>query len=132
MKIKHISTPNAPLPVGHYSQAVVHNGLVYVSGRVAPDPATGDAQTASIEAQTEQVLKNIQAVLRAAGSDLDKVLKMTVYITDISLWDGFNKVYARVMGEHRPARAAVPIKELGGGLHIEIETIAATSVEEER
>jgi 2-iminobutanoate/2-iminopropanoate deaminase len=127
MEIKTVLTPNAPVPAGHYSQAVVYNGLVYVAGQLAIDPATGENILSSIEAQTEQALKNVAAILQAAGSDLSRVLKMTVYIADISLWSAVNAVYAQVMGEHRPARAIVPTKDLHYGFQIEIEAIAATN-----
>ena len=124
MGIKSILTPNAPTPGGHYSQAVVHNGLVYVSGQLPIDPKTGEKKLGSIEEQTEQTLENIRAILQAAGSDLNRVLKMTVYVSDISLWGKVNEVYARVMGDHRPARAVVPVKDLHHGFQIEIEAIA--------
>ncbi len=127
MEIKKIQTPNAPAPAGHYSQAIVHNGLVYVAGQVAIDPRTGERRIGSIEEQTEQALKNVGEILKAAGSDLGRVLKMTVYVSDISLWGRVNAVYARVMGDHRPARAVIPIKELANGLQIEIEAIAAVA-----
>jgi 2-iminobutanoate/2-iminopropanoate deaminase len=126
MDITTVSTPNAPAAGGHYSQAVVYNGLVFVAGQLAIDPETGTRLTGSIDEQTEQCLKNIGAILKAAGSDLSRVLKMTVYISDIELWSAVNAVYARVMGEHRPARAVVPVKELHYGFKIEIEAIAAT------
>ncbi len=112
MDITTVSTPNAPAPAGHYSQAVVYNGLIVVAGQLAIDPETGARLTGSIEEQTEQCLKNIGQILKAAGSDLTRVLKMTVYISDIELWSAVNAVYARVMGDHRPARAVVPVKEL--------------------
>ncbi len=125
MEIESVLTPNAPQPAGHYSQAVVHNGLIYVAGQLPIDPATGEKKAGPIEEQTEQTLANIRAILQAAGSDLDRVLKMTVYISDISLWGKVNEVYARVMGDHRPARAVVPVKDLHYGFQIEIEAIAA-------
>lgn len=127
MEITTVSTPNAPAPAGHYSQAVVYNGLVYVAGQLAIDPSTGARLTGSIEEQTEQCLKNIGEILKAAGSDLSRTLKMTVYISDIELWSAVNSVYARIMGDHRPARAVVPVKDLHYGFKIEIETIAATN-----
>ena len=127
MEIQTILTPEAPAPGGHYSQAVVYNGLVFVSGQLAIDPQTGQRLTGSIEEQTEQCLKNIGQILKAAGSDLTRVLKMTVYISDIELWSAVNAVYARVMGDHRPARAVVPVKELHYGFKIEIEAVAATN-----
>ena len=94
--MKKITLPNAPEPKGHYSPAVVHGGLVFVSGQLAVNPLTGEEVTASIEAQTEQCLRNVEAVLRAAGSDLAHVLKMTVYVSDESLWGAVNETYARV------------------------------------
>jgi 2-iminobutanoate/2-iminopropanoate deaminase len=129
MEIKPVQTPDAPTPGGHYSQAIVHNGLVYVAGQLPIDPQTGHKETGSIKAQTELVLDNIRAILRAAGSDLDRVLKMTVYVADINLWGEVNEIYARVLGAHRPARAIVPVKELHYGFLIEIEAIAALAVE---
>ncbi|MCM3870540.1 MAG: Rid family detoxifying hydrolase [Pyrinomonadaceae bacterium] len=126
MKIKTIQTEKAPTPAGHYSQAVVYNGLVFVAGQLAIDPQTGEKKLGSIEEQTEQALKNVGEILKAAGSDLSLVLKMTVFVTDIGLWGRVNEVYSRVMGEHRPARAVIPIRELHHGFLIEIEAIAAT------
>jgi 2-iminobutanoate/2-iminopropanoate deaminase len=127
MEIKSILTPNAPAPGGHYSQAVVHNGLIYVAGQLPIDPKTGEKKLGSIEEQTEQTLNNVRAILQAAGSDLNRVLKMTIYVSEISLWGKVNEVYARFMGDHRPARAVVPVKDLHYGFQIEIEAIAAQS-----
>ena len=127
MEIRTILTPEAPAPGGHYSQAVVYNGLVFVAGQLAIDPKTGERLTGSIEEQTEQCLKSISAILQAAGSGLNRVLKMTIYISDIELWGAVNSVYARVMAEHRPARAVVPVKDLHYGFKIEIEAVAATA-----
>ena len=127
MDIKSVFTPGAPTPGGHYSQAVVYNGLVFVAGQLAIDPATGVKLTGSIEEQTEQSLKNVSEILKASGSDLSRVLRMTIYVSDIELWPAVNTVYTSVMGEHRPARAIVPVKELHYGFKIEIETIAAIS-----
>jgi 2-iminobutanoate/2-iminopropanoate deaminase len=127
MDIKTVTTPNAPAAGGHYSQALVYNGLVFVSGQLAINPITGERLTGSIEEQTEQCLKNIAEILKAAGSDLTRVLKMTVYISDMELWGSVNAVYARVMGDHRPARAVVPVTELHYGFKIEIEAVAATN-----
>lgn len=125
MEIKTVHTQDAPTPAGHYSQAVVHNGLVFVSGQLSIDPQTGEKKIGSIEEQTEQALKNVGEILKAAGSDLSRVLKMTVYVSDIGLWDAVNKVYARVLGEHRPARAVIPTGELHHGFLIEIDAVAA-------
>jgi 2-iminobutanoate/2-iminopropanoate deaminase len=126
-KMIAISTENAPLPAGHYSQAIVHEGLVFVSGQLPVDPQTGAKRVGSIEQQTEQALKNLRAILVAAGSDVNRVLKTTVYVSDIGLWGRVNAVYARVFGQHRPARAVVPTKELHFGFQIEIEAVAAVN-----
>jgi len=98
---------------------------VYVSGQLPIDPQTGDKRIGSIEEQTEQALRNLAAILRACGSSPALVVKTTVYISDISLWDRVNAVYARFFGEHRPARAVVPTRELHFGFQVEIEAIAA-------
>jgi 2-iminobutanoate/2-iminopropanoate deaminase len=123
--MKTIRAPRAPPPGGHYSHAVVHNGLVFVAGQLPIDPANPKRPPGSIEQQTEQTLANVAAILEAAGSGLDRVLQMTVYVSDIALWGAVNTVYARVMGEHRPARAVVPVKDLHYGYQIEIQAIAA-------
>ncbi len=126
MDITPVHTQDAPAPAGHYSQAVVYNGLVFVAGQLAIDPQTGEGRLGSVEEQTEQALRNVDAILKAAGSDLSRVLKVTVYISDIGLWGRVNETYARVMGEHRPARAVIPTKELHHGFLIEIDAVAAT------
>lgn len=124
MEIEKILTENAPAPGGHYSQAVVYNGLVFVAGQLAIKP-TGERVLDSIELQTEQAMANVEAILLAAGSDLGRVLKVTIYVSDIELWAAVNQVYARIMGEHRPARAVVPVGELHYGFQVEIEAVAA-------
>ena len=126
MDIKRINTPNAPKPAGHYSQATVYNGLVFVAGQLSIDPAMGAHKTGTIEEQTELALSNVLAILQAAGSDWSRVLKMTVYVADINLWDAVNKVYGRMLGEHRPARAVIPTGPLHHGFLIEIDAVAAT------
>jgi 2-iminobutanoate/2-iminopropanoate deaminase len=122
-----ISTQNAPKPLGHYSQAIVHNNIVYVSGQLPIDPRTGEKRIGSIEEQTEQALKNVSEILKAANCNLEQVIKTTVYISDIELWDRVNAVYSRFFGEHRPARAVVPTRNLHFGFQIEIEAIAAAN-----
>lgn len=124
-KINFVETPNAPKPGGHYSQAVIHNGLIYVAGQLPIDPTTGEKKLGSIEEQTEQALANLRAIVESAGSNMSRVLKTTVYVSDIELWGKVNEIYARAFGEHRPARAVVPVKELHFGFKIEIEAIAA-------
>jgi len=120
-----ILTPDAPAPAGHYSQAIVHENVVYVSGQLPIDPRTGEKHVGSIEEQTEQALRNVAAILEAAGSDISRVIKTTVYISDITLWDRVNAVYTEFFGEHRPARAVVPTRDLHFGFQVEIEAIAA-------
>lgn len=123
--MEEISTKNAPAPAGHYSQGLVHNHIVYVSGQLPIDPQTGEKRIGSIEEQTEQALRNVFAILEAAGSDPSQVLKTTVYVSDVELWGRVNAVYSRLFGEHRPARAVVPTRELHFGFQIEIEAVAA-------
>ena len=120
-----ISTPDAPSPAGHYSQAVVYGDTVYVSGQLAVDPITGEKGVGSIEEQTRLTLRNIEQILLAAGSDLAHVIKTTAYISDVELWGGVNQAYAEVFGDHRPARAVVPSRDLHYGCLVEIEAIAA-------
>jgi 2-iminobutanoate/2-iminopropanoate deaminase len=119
-----ISTKNAPTPAGHYSQAVIHNDLVYVSGQLPVDPISGKKVISSIEDQTLLALNNLKAILEASGSSIDNVLKVTVYVSDITLWGRVNAVYAEFFKEHKPARAVVPTKELHFGFQIEIEAVA--------
>jgi len=123
--MKQISTPKAPAPAGHYSQAIVHNGLIYVAGQLPINPDTGEKITGSIEEQAEQAIKNIAAILEASGSRLDLVIKTTVYVSDIQLWNRVNEVYTRYFGDHKPARAVVPVGALHYGFQLEIEAIAA-------
>jgi len=127
--MKAILTSDAPGPAGHYAQAIVHKGWVYVSGQLPIDPKTGEKRIGSIEEQTGQALKNVAEILKAANSDVSRVVKTTVYISDIGLWDRVNEVYAEFFGEHRPARAVVPTRELHFGFQIEIEAIAAVDHE---
>jgi 2-iminobutanoate/2-iminopropanoate deaminase len=118
-----VSTDLAPAALGHYSQAITHNGLAYISGQLPLDPNTGTVPE-GIEAQTALVLKNLDAVLVAAKSDKSKVLKVTVYIADIALWGAMNAAYATYFGEYKPARAAVPVPTLPKGCLLEVEAIA--------
>lgn len=120
-----VQTDRAPLPAGHYSQAVVHSGLVYVSGQLPINPATGTGAGETIEAQMEQALANVADILQAAGSSMDRLLRVTIYIADMGLWGRANAVYARVLGDHRPARAVAPILPLPMGYLVEIEAVAA-------
>ncbi len=120
-----VRTDQAPRPLGHYAQAVVHQGTVYVAGQIPIDPATGDPVTGPIKAQARRALDNLDAILRAAGSDREHVLKTTVYIADASLSKPFNEAYAAWFGGHAPARAMVPVPTLPLGVLVEIEAVAA-------
>lgn len=123
--MKFISTPDAPTPAGHYSQAVRHNGLIYISGQLSIDPASGQVENGPIEAQTRLILKNFDNLLRASGSDKEHVLKVTIYISNIELWGAVNEVYSEFFGKHKPARAVVPVNELHFGCLLELEAVAA-------
>jgi len=123
--MRMVHTDEAPRPAGHYSQAVVHGGLVYVAGQLPVDPDDLDKPAGSAAEQTEQALHNVREVLHAAGSGLEHVLQMTIYISDMGLWPEVNEAYARILGEHRPARAVVPTKEFRKGYKVEIQAIAA-------
>lgn len=121
-----ISTADAPAPAGHYSQGVVHDGTVYVAGQLPLDPSSGAVVGPDdVAQQAERTLRNVEAILRAAGSGLERVCSMTIYITDRALWPEVNAVYARVLGDHRPARAVIPVPELREGCLIEIQAVAA-------
>jgi reactive intermediate/imine deaminase len=119
-----IQPPNIPVPKGHYSPAVEHNGLIFVSGQLPINHETGEAETGSIEAQTELALRNVETILIAANSDLQHVLQMTIYISNMDDWGKVNEVYATILGEHKPARAIVPVKDLHFGTKIEIQATA--------
>ena len=123
--MEKVQIEGAPKPAGHYSSAVIHNGFIFVSGQLPTDPLNSRVVEGGIESQTEQAIRNVERVLQAAGSDLDHVIQMTVYIADGDLWGPVNDVYARIFGEHRPARAIIPVKEMHHGSLIEIQAIAA-------
>jgi 2-iminobutanoate/2-iminopropanoate deaminase len=125
--MKTIQPADQPIPKGHYSPGFEHNGLIFVSGQLPMDLKTREPFAGDIETQTELALRNVEAVLKAAGSDLDHVLQMTIYISDIELWGKVNEVYARVLGDHRPARAVIPVKDLHFDTKIEIAAIGAIS-----
>lgn len=118
-----IVTHNAPAAIGPYSQAIKTNGFVYCSGQIPLSPE-GDLVEGSIVEQTTQVLKNLLAVLQAAGSDLNKVVKVTVYLKDMKMFQEFNQVYGSFFVQHKPARATVGVNELPKGALVEIECIA--------
>jgi len=123
--MRSISTDQAPQPRGHYAQAMVHNGLVFTAGQLPFDPETGALVGESIEEQTRQALKNVAAVLAAAGAKMEHVIKVTIYVPDMAMWDGVNDTYAKFFGDHKPARSVVPTAALHGNVKIEVEAVAA-------
>jgi 2-iminobutanoate/2-iminopropanoate deaminase len=122
---KVISTPHAPQAIGPYSQAIVANGLAFLSGQIPLDPATGALIDGPIEAQTKRVLENLKAVLEASGSSLELVLKTTVYLKDMGEFAAMNDVYARYFSANPPARATVEAARLPRDVRVEIDCIAA-------
>ena len=122
--VQAISSDELAPPGGHYSHAVVAGGFVFVSGQLPIDAQGAKLADASFAVQAEQVLANVAAALRAAGSSPQQLVQVRVYITDIALWPEFNTLYASWIGAHRPARAVVPVPQLHHGLKIEVEAVA--------
>lgn len=123
MKIIH--TPDGPTPAGHYSQAVVYGGVVYLAGMLGYDPKDPDQDVGDAAQQTRQALANVSTVLEEAGSHLNRVLRMTIYVSEMEMWDEVNAAYAEAMGDHKPARAIVPVKHFKGPYVVEIVATAA-------
>jgi 2-iminobutanoate/2-iminopropanoate deaminase len=123
--MEQVYTNEAPFPAGHYSQGIIHEGVVYISGQLSIDPTTRLPIKGTIEEQLMQSLNNMNAVLIAAGSSREMVLKCTVFISDIELWPRVNTTYAKFFGTHKPARSVVPVNTLHHGLLVEVEAIAA-------
>lgn len=119
-----IFTPNTPEAIGPYSQAIVHNGLVYTSGQIALNPQ-GIMNEGDIQAQTTQVFENLKAILEQAGSSLQKVIKTSVFLSDMENFGAMNAVYATYFGDHKPARSTIAVKTLPKNALVEIECIAA-------
>ena len=124
---ERIQTDNAPAAIGPYSQAIRAGGFVFASGQIPIDPATGEFVKGGIAEQTEQVLKNLAALLEAAGSGLDKVVKTTVFLADMKEFAGMNEVYARFFSAPPPARATVAAAGLPKDARVEIEAVALVS-----
>lgn len=121
-----INTPNAPAPVGAYNQAILHNGVLYVSGQIALDPTSGELITTDIETETRRVLDNLSAILEAAGTDRDNVIKCSVFVSDMENFGRINTVYAEYFDEENaPARALVEVANLPKYVNVEISCIAA-------
>ena len=121
--MKKIATNQAPAAIGPYSQAVVVGNLVYTSGQIAIDPAVGDIVATDVKGQTEQVMKNLGAVLVAAGTTYERVVKTTCFLADIADFAAFNEIYGKYMTE-KPARSCVAAKALPKGALVEVEVIA--------
>lgn len=119
-----VATDRAPAAVGPYSQAIIAGELVFVSGQIPLDPATGQLVEGDFAVQVEQVLRNLDAVLTAAGCERRRVAKVTVYLTDLGRFAEMNTVYERFFGDHRPARAAVEVSALPRGAAVEMEAVA--------
>ena len=125
MPKKHVVTSEAPKPIGPYSQGVIAGGFLFVSGQIALDPATGNLVDGDIEAQTEQVLKNLLAVLKEAKIGPENVVKTTVYLKDIADFARMNEVYGRYLGKQPPARSTIQAAALPRDVKVEIDVIAA-------
>lgn len=123
MDTKIISTSTAPAAIGPYSQAVVCGELVFTSGQIPINPATGNVEAVTVEEQTEQVMKNLGEVLKAAGSSFEKAVKTTCFLSDIADFAAFNAVYAKYFVS-KPARSCVAVKDLPKGVKVEVEVIA--------
>lgn len=125
MRHQPVTAADLPAPVGPYSPGMQFDRLILVSGQGATDPATGKLAGTDAATQTEQCLRNLQAILRAAGSDLQYVLRCGVFLVDMNEFPEMNRVYARTFGDHRPARTTVQVSKLPGeGLRVEIDCIA--------
>lgn len=122
---KIISTKNAPAAIGPYSQATEAGGLLFISGQLPIDPATGNMAPAEIKAQTEAVLKNLEAIVRAEGLTLENIVKTTVFMADLGQFAAMNEIYSRFFPGNPPARATIEVKALPRAALVEIEAIAA-------
>ncbi len=124
MTTKSISTDEAPKAIGPYSQGIEHDGLLFLSGQIPLNPRTGNIETQDIESQTKQVMQNLESVLKAAGSDFTKVLKCTVFLSDLDDYAAFNKVYGTYFTSTPPARSTIQAMKLPRGARVEIDVIA--------
>jgi len=125
--MKFIETNEAPLPGGHYSQAIVANGLVFVAGILPIAPGGGERRIPDgIEAQARQVLANLRAILSASGSDMNKLVSVQIFVPSVDLWGTVNTIYTEALGAHKPARTVVPCGPLHYGALIELNAVATT------
>lgn len=121
---KIINTDQAPAPIGPYSQAVAVNGFLFLSGQVPINPTTGELEQSSVKEETRQVMRNINAVLLEAGYDFSHIVKVTIFLTDMSLFNEVNEVYGSFFKNHFPARETVAVKGLPKGVNVEISATA--------
>lgn len=124
--MEHVKTDNAPAAIGPYSQGIIANGFLFSAGQIPLDPATGQMVDGDISRQTERVMENLKAVLSAAGLDWGDVVRTTVYLHDMAHFPAVNEIYARWIGDARPARSTVQVTALPRGSLIEIDFVAAT------
>jgi 2-iminobutanoate/2-iminopropanoate deaminase len=124
MQIEPIATDDAPKAIGPYSQGIQVHGFVYTSGQIPLDPATGNLVGGSFEDQVHRVFRNLQAILTAAGTDFSRVVKATVYVTDLGNFQTLNTIYASYFGDHKPARTTVEVSALPKDATVEIDLIA--------
>jgi 2-iminobutanoate/2-iminopropanoate deaminase len=124
MQIDPIATDDAPKAIGPYSQGIKAHGFVYTSGQIPLDPATGNLVGGSFEDQVHRVFRNLQAILTAAGTDFSRVVKATVYVTDLGNFGALNSIYASYFGDHKPARTTVEVSALPKDATVEIDLIA--------
>jgi 2-iminobutanoate/2-iminopropanoate deaminase len=126
MSINTVNTYDAPLPAGHYSQAITAGNMIFVSGQIPVAPLTANKITGSVSDQTRQTLQNVLNIVKAAGGDINTIVKTTIFITDINNWEEINRVYADFFGSNQPARSIVQVANLYLGAKVEIEAIALT------
>lgn len=122
--MKYISIPGAKPNAGHYSAATQKGNLLFISGQLPVDPLTGNRCSGDFDAQAKQVFANLDLVLEAANTSKNEIMKVTIFISDISHWDRLNTIYKQYFGDHKPARSIVPTKELHFGFEIELEAVA--------
>lgn len=125
MNMKRIYTSNAPEPIGPYAQGVEHNGILYLSGQIAIDPASGSMVMDSIESETHQVMKNIDALLKASGTHFGNVIKCSIFLSDLENFSRVNTVYGSYFAEDVPARECVQVSRLPKDVNVEISVIAS-------
>lgn len=122
--LKVVHTDNAPQAIGPYSQAIIHNGILFTSGQIPINPKSGNVEVDTIKEQAKQVMENLKAVLEEAGSDFENVIKTTCFLSDMNDFASFNEVYAEYFVSHKPARSCVAVRELPKGVKVEVELMA--------